>query len=570
MDELFTIRGILSTFFRQWRIFWLVFLCILAIGLLYLTITTPLYESSGSVLVKFGSDADAGVNKDNGKVPLPANDRREIIQSNIDIIQSHDLLRDAINKIGVERLYPGITERVGDKDSPLEAAISQFMRKHLVVKSSQQSNVIDISVLNPDPKVAAQMVDILQDVFIAKQLEIFNKPQTTFLSEQVKEAEERLNKSQQALKDFKSSIGITSIETELSELLKQKSTAAAVAFQSVADAQSKLADLRDQESEMLATYKSNSPALQAVRKSIAEAKRQLQERQKHLGSSSGSEYLEKQTSSIDKRIADLEGKRSQYNDLLRQVQIDESNYKNYLARQEEARINETLGEKKITSISVIDSPVVPNKPARPRKLLTLAATIMAGLMLGAGIAFLREITDARFRTPKQLAAVLKSPVLAAFPKKDGILQLFNNIEHLLANVPQPVIQFVSSYKGEGADNIARDLAELAKQQGKNVLLINNEQLRNNFQQVYVDFLKSHNNCWTIIPNSGILHDEVGQSMARLASGTVMVVEAERTRAPVAQEVQRLITLQGGKIIGGILVNRRFYIPSRIYNLLFNT
>ena len=569
MDESFGIRDIIVAFFRQFKIFFLVFLCTISFGILSIILAVPMYQTSGSVLVKFGSDADARVNNPSGNQQISTIDRREIMQSNLDILQSHDLLKMVMEKVGIDRIYPGITDSVGTTDSPVEVAIQRMQRKHLTIKSSQQSNVIDINVLNQDPVIAKEVVQEIQNIFIARQLEIFNKPQTNFLQLQVKESEEKLNQSQKVLRDFKSSVGISSIEEELNELLKQKSNAATVAFQAVDDAQSKLAELHDKETEMLSTYRPHSPPLVAIRKSIAEAERQLRERQNNLTSSKNS-MLSEQNAGINRRINRLEEQRNRYNDLLRQVEVNEENYKNYMARSEEARINETLGEKKITSISVVDAPTIPIKPASPRKKLILLSSVLAGILLGSIFVFMREFFDESFRSPKQLSKVLDLPVLTSFPKQDGLIQLYNNIEHLLVNVPQPIIQFVSSYEGEGVDDIAQDLANLATKQGKNVLLVNTETLQKNFGQEHFEFSKRYNNSWTIITSSGLLRNELGQSLTKLANGSVLVVEAEHTRAPVAKEVKRLIESLGGNVVGSVLVKRQMYIPTWIYNILYKT
>ena len=201
MDESFGIRDIIVAFFRQFKIFFLVFLCTISFGILSIILAVPMYQTSGSVLVKFGSDADARVNNPTGNQQISTIDRREIMQSNLDILQSHDLLKLVMEKVGIDRIYPGITDSVGSTDSPVEVAIQRMQRKHLTIKSSQQSNVIDINVLNQDPVIAKEVVQEIQNIFIARQLEIFNKPQTNFLQLQVKESEEKLNLSQ---KDRKS------------------------------------------------------------------------------------------------------------------------------------------------------------------------------------------------------------------------------------------------------------------------------------------------------------------------------------------------------------------------------
>jgi Mrp family chromosome partitioning ATPase len=50
-------------------------------------------------------------------------------------------------------------------------------------------------------------------------------------------------------------------------------------------------------------------------------------------------------------------------------------------------------------------------------------------------------------------------------------------------------------------------------------------------------------------------------------GVVLVVEAEKTRWPVAETVRDKIKNSGGNILGIVLNKRRYYIPDWIYNKL---
>jgi len=58
------------------------------------------------------------------------------------------------------------------------------------------------------------------------------------------------------------------------------------------------------------------------------------------------------------------------------------------------------------------------------------------------------------------------------------------------------------------------------------------------------------------------------ALAKLADGSVMIVEAERTRAPVAAECKRLIEASGGRLLGAVMNRRRLYIPDMLYRLLY--
>jgi Mrp family chromosome partitioning ATPase len=54
------------------------------------------------------------------------------------------------------------------------------------------------------------------------------------------------------------------------------------------------------------------------------------------------------------------------------------------------------------------------------------------------------------------------------------------------------------------------------------------------------------------------------SIASMTDGVVLVVEAERTRWPVALNAKQEFESSGAKVIGVFLNKRRFYIPPRIY------
>lgn len=518
-------RDFLTSFFRQYRVFRAVFATSLLLGILYLLFATPLYEASGSLLVKFGNNADAGVGKSATDARITPMDRIRIVESNLEILQSHDLLKSVLLEIGLERVYPSFS----DADDGLEKAIHKLQNSDLNVRSNIQSDVLEIVFLNKSPEVAAEFVRVLQDKFIHKQLEIFNKPQTEFLQEQVKLASEKLEKSQTKFREFKKKVGVSSIDDELSELQRQKTDAANISFQSMDDAEQKLAELLNKRAEMLATYRENSPAFITINQNINEAKRQIYEQK-------SAPTLATQNAKTNQRIEALEGLKNEYNDLARLVQIDEVNYKNYLAQLEDAGINQQLGDRKITEISIVDAPSVPLKLHSPRKILTLFSALLSGLMLGIGAVFLREALDERIYSPEQLSNRLQLPVIAAFPRKNEAEKLFNYLQNKFSEFPIPMIQLVSAYNGEGGEQLAQELADF----GGDLV---------------------------IIPSSGVLHNAATQYTE--ANGIVLVVQAERTRAPVLLEIMQQINAHGGNIIGVVLMERKFYIPKRLYKLFYH-
>jgi capsular polysaccharide biosynthesis protein len=69
-------------------------------------------------------------------------------------------------------------------------------------------------------------------------------------------------------------------------------------------------------------------------------------------------------------------------------------------------------------ILVIDAPRDPEFPLLSRSLVAMLGAL-AGLVLGFGCALLAELVDTRVRTPKQLEALIRAPVIARLPFDRG-------------------------------------------------------------------------------------------------------------------------------------------------------
>lgn len=418
----FTSRGLLATFFRHKIKLILLFSVCCLIGVGYVFTAQPAYESTGSLLVKFGRSATPDlVEVKSGPDEISQNDRRELLQSYMQILQSRDLLRGLVHDVGVSKLYPQLTENLRPGDNPVEAAITRLQTEDISVKAATNSDIIAVHIFNRSPTMAAEFLRNLFDQFITRQSDVYNKQQIDFLAEQVKLAAERLHQSQKELRLYKEQVGVSSLDEELKRLLEQKMTASNIAITAMDKAKERLEQLEAQETTLLATYNASSPAVVKIRLSIAKARQQVEERQLDLKrresstvNSTSETLVGAEISRIDRRIEKLESVRTHHDDLERQVKIDEDNYKNFQARSEAARVNNTLNEQKITRIVVLDTPMVATRPSRPRKGVIILFALMAGVLLGIGAAIVAETLDDRFSTSAQVSNTLQLPVLASF------------------------------------------------------------------------------------------------------------------------------------------------------------
>src|SRR5262249_43547318 len=83
--------------------------------------------------------------------------------------------------------------------------------------------------------------------------------------------------------------------------------------------------------------------------------------------------INNQINNLDRQISNMEKRKAEYDNLMREVQIDEDNYKAAKARMDQAVLTQGLNQQKISRISIVEQPTLPYKPSRPWKAAVLAA-----------------------------------------------------------------------------------------------------------------------------------------------------------------------------------------------------
>jgi len=470
--------GVLTVMFKHWRAALGVFLGVMLIGAGYLIFDEPKYESVAQLIVRFGDRSVPDINRGRQSELTPS-DRREIVLANSDILASHDLAEATINAFGLDRVYPDIVADPPTRWTPMDEAIKTF-QKNLWVDVGTQDNVITVSLLHKDKALVPKLVQKLIQLYIAHETEVYQNPQAIFLAHEVKLAGQRLAKAQATLEDFKGRWHITDYDQEIQALLKtrgdvdialgsakagfqqsrhrerdieglirnvpanQPEPASGEQYRSLDDAQSKLADLKAKQAEMLATYSPHSRAMATINAGVATAQREVatlrreakrrsiaspnvvhQTLQTDLLRTSADakaqgepvRVLQTQLDQINQRLNDLQANRGQFDNLTRERQIAEDTYKSLSTQFEDARVKDNLNQKAISPATVISAPTLPYKPAWPRPLLTIAVCFVAGIILAIAAILALEALDDRFSTAEQVAFILDLPVLGSFERR---------------------------------------------------------------------------------------------------------------------------------------------------------
>ncbi|MBZ5705167.1 MAG: hypothetical protein LAN63_07425 [Acidobacteriia bacterium] len=103
------------------------------------------------------------------------------------------------------------------------------------------------------------------------------------------------------------------------------------------------------------------------------------------------------------------------NDLAREVSAAEANYLLYLAKREQARIQDMLDERRVLNVIIAEPPTVPEQTLYS-PLLVIFLALLLGAFVAAGAALIADYLDPSFRTPDEVREFLEVPVFASIPE----------------------------------------------------------------------------------------------------------------------------------------------------------
>jgi uncharacterized protein involved in exopolysaccharide biosynthesis len=372
-----------------------------------------------------------------------------------------------------------LAESPPKRGTPLDVAIEQF-GKDLSVEGIKKSNVIEISLQHKDPRMAAQAVNLLVEFFKEKHLQAYSDPKSSYLEQQLASYDQRLKQSQDDLEAFRQKNRVFSLDEQRTLLLRQqteldtafKATQNQVKeiqerisslkrqlqtvspdvplsteterYRSVDEANAQLLALKLKEQDLLRKYTETNQLVVSVRREIQivetfingqeeglkgrirtgqnvvyqDLERELLKLQSELPSQEAkAASLRGQMAQLDREIPRLDLTQSELENLNRDVEVNDKNYRTYVEKVEDARILEDLNRQKSANITVIQAASVPVKPIKPRKKLNLALGLMLGAMAGLGFAFAAEFSAQGLSTPESVERRLGVPVLTTIALK---------------------------------------------------------------------------------------------------------------------------------------------------------
>lgn len=327
-------------------------------------------------------------------------------------------------------------------------------RRGLNVQVVPRTRVIEISYMDHDPQLAAEIANTLVKTFIEENFR--TKYEATsqtadWLSKELSDLQLKVQTSEEKLVRYQKEKGIVGIDekqnivtAKLDELNKELTYAQTDRIQKEAnyklaqsgdpsafgklEADNLLEKLRTQESELQNQYAQATTQFGSGYPKVAELKSELKQvqasialEQKRLLSKVRDQYLaavqrEKLLTTVfeqQKQEANqLSEAAIEYSSLKRDADTNRQLYQDLLQRLKEASVTAGLRSSNIRVVDVARIPIVPAKPNVPRNI---ALGFMLGLAGGIGLAFLQESLDTTVANLEQLSTVTALPALGTIP-----------------------------------------------------------------------------------------------------------------------------------------------------------
>ena len=527
---------------RKWYVL-TVFLVTVLLAAVYTFLSTPIYQAQATVQVlRHGPQILRVADVMDNTIATDAD-----FNTQISILESTAIIQSVVSRLSPEELKQ-LTDPYakGSGEAPSPTSIIYANRR---IIPQRLSLITAITFQHPNPKIAARVPNLIAGEYIAynsrlrieealkavDQLkdradqqrkrvdEIANSLQafrqrgnlislvqskdivteklkalnmlTTQTNSHLKEAEVRWNQVQEWTKAGKSLAELPFIATQanVSQLIQQITT------QKLA-----LSDLRQR-------YKDKHPRMIEATQALAGAERDFKAALDTAAASIKGEYenalqtdaeARKALAEQESKSLDMDKSAVEYENLERDFKVNDQLLESMMVRMRETSVTSSIDTE---NARVIDSASEPQKPISPRIALNLAVGVLAGILLGIGVAYLIAIIEDRVKTAFDVEAFVGFSLLGVIPRVqrmdpadkaqivsngadpkvlEAFLSLYSSLRVNEESRNARLIAVTSTLPGEGKSFIATNLALAFASQGQRTAIVDCDLRKPNVQRSF--------------------------------------------------------------------------------------
>lgn len=416
---------------------------------------TPNYTAETSLVVDFRSNDPVG------QTSLPTQLSASYMATQIDILKSQRVAMKVVSSLGLDQdptirdSYMAATQGKGS----MVAWLSDSLVKNLEVVPSRDSRVIVLRYTADNPTFAANTANAYARAYIDTSLELSVEParQTTaWLNEQLKTMRGKVEEAQSKVTSYQQKHGIVATDQRLDAENTRMMTLTnqlAVAQAEARDAESKIRQLTQLErsgsldtfpeiqmssfiqgikaelvkqraklSEMSRQMGENHPQIQRAKEEISSLEQKLHDEVQKVASSirnSAQLAIERERSlqqSMNEQKSRMLGMQRQSEELTVLAPEKDSAQRAYDAVMQRFSQISLESEVNQSNVVVLNEAVEPAEPSSPKFLQNMILSVLLGVMLGLGLAFMFEMTDRRVRSSQDLLEGAGVPVIGVLTK----------------------------------------------------------------------------------------------------------------------------------------------------------
>ena len=372
------------------------------------------------------------------------------------------IARKVISKVFISNEETGTSNE--NSESDLTPRAVYVFEDRLTISRVSPSYVIEIMFQSIDPARAAQIANAVADAYIADQLEAKYQTirrATAWLQDRLNELRGEASAAEGAIVDYKTKNNIVDTGGHLidEQRLGELNTALVKARADTVEAQARLdrvlqilrsddlnptakevatvaetlqnpiinqlrqryLELAQREALYSNQYGNNHLAVVNIRNQMREIRRSIVDELKRIAAANQSTYdiAKVRENSLEKSLAATVTGSQTTNKAQIELRQLESAAQTYRALYDnlQQRYLDSVQQQSLpmTEARVITRASPPSAKTSPKSFRILAAATMGGLVLGLGLAILREISDRVFRTGKQVEAKLNTECVAMVP-----------------------------------------------------------------------------------------------------------------------------------------------------------
>ena len=436
--------------------------CIVAAGV-YLAVATPVYESQALLRVKqpkgIGSSLLEAMPMGNAML------NTQLMNTYAEILKSRSVIVPVIEK----------TEEPDDEGKFIE--YEDYLKKNITTAPFKDTEIMQFTARAETAEKAQQVNKMIVEGFLNRLTELSRDQQKAtrgFIEERAVAAKKELKDAEDKLTEYKKANDIIApddavkLATEKMGMVDKLNAENRVALAtanarlastnaqlngeaaSIADNKSiqlyntQLAQLEGERISYLDKYTAQHPKVKQVEQEIANLKQKINSEinkvaslqapsdnpvhQQLLAAKFQSEAEASVAQSNLAKLAQIDNdnktdlrnlsdKEQEFVNLMRDVTVANEIYVMLAKRVEEAKVAEASVA---TEVQVVDSGTLPEKPAKPKKALTLLLAALLGALASSGFVVVRELLNRTIKNSDDVANYLELPVLGSVPEMNDL------------------------------------------------------------------------------------------------------------------------------------------------------